>query len=124
MTGEILFGMHSIYTVLADGRRFQCRIKGKVLRADARAWNPIAPGDIVELDPDPLSPSEGRIVRMRERRTVLERWNKKGRAPQALATSAVPSRLPPSTTITSAALRTLSAWMPTCPSPPAPRIRA
>lgn len=88
MTGEILFGMHSIYTAQADGRRVQCRIKGKVLRADARAWNPIAPGDIVELDPDPLSPSEGRIVRVLERRTVLERWNKKGRAPQALAANA------------------------------------
>lgn len=88
MRGEVLFGMHSIYTVHAEGRRVQCRIKGKVLRADARAWNPIAPGDVVELEPDPLSPSEGRIVRLLPRQTVLERWNKKGRAPQALAANA------------------------------------
>jgi ribosome biogenesis GTPase / thiamine phosphate phosphatase len=88
MTGEVLFGMHSIYTVQAGGRRVQCRIKGKVLRAGARAWNPIAAGDQVELDPDSLTPSEGRIVRVLARRTVLERWNKKGRAPQALAANA------------------------------------
>lgn len=88
MTGEVLFGMHSIYTVLADGRRLQCRIKGKVLKADERAWNPIAPGDRVEVDPDLISSSEGRILRLLERRTVLQRWNKKGRAPQALAANA------------------------------------
>jgi ribosome biogenesis GTPase len=82
MTGEVLFGMHSIYTVLVDGRRMECRIKGKVLRAGARAWNPIAPGDIVEVDP------EGRILSLAARRTVLERWNKKGRAPQILASNA------------------------------------
>ncbi len=82
MTGEVLFGMHSIYTVLVDGRRTECRIKGKVLRADARTWNPIAPGDIVEVDP------EGRILSLAARRTVLERWNKKGRAPQILASNA------------------------------------
>ena len=35
MTGEVLFGMHSIYTVLVEGRKTECRIKGKVLRADA-----------------------------------------------------------------------------------------
>ncbi len=88
MTGEVLFGMHSIYTVLAGGRRVQCRIKGKVLRADARAWNPIAAGDTVEFEPDALSCREGRIVRLLARSTVLERWNKKGRAPQALAANA------------------------------------
>lgn len=82
MTGEVLYGMHSIYTVLVDGRKAECRIKGKVLRADARAWNPIAPGDVVEID------AEGRILSLGARRTVLERWNKKGRAPQALAANA------------------------------------
>jgi ribosome biogenesis GTPase len=82
MTGEVLFGMHSIYTVLVDGKKRQCRIKGKVLRSDARAWNPIAPGDVVEID------AEGRILSLGARRTVLERWNKKGRAPQVLAANA------------------------------------
>ncbi len=88
MTGEVLFGMHSIYTVLSQGLQVRCRIKGKVLRAEAKAWNPIAPGDLVEVEPDPISPSEGRIVRVEPRRTVLERWNKKGRAPQVLAANA------------------------------------
>jgi len=88
MRGEILFGMHQIYTVKADGRRFLCRIKGKVLRSDERAWNPIAPGDEVEIDPDPLSPGQGKILGLTTRRTVLRRWNKKGRAPQILAANA------------------------------------
>jgi ribosome biogenesis GTPase len=82
MTGEVLFGMHSIYTVLVDGRRMQCRIKGKVLKADARAWNPIAPGDRVEID------AEGRILAIAARQTALERWNKNGKAPQVLAANA------------------------------------
>ena len=82
MTGEVLFGMHSIYTVLVDGRRVQCRIKGKVLKADSRAWNPIAPGDLVEID------AEGRILAIAARRTSLERWNKIGKAPQVLAANA------------------------------------
>ena len=88
MTGVVLFGMHSIYTVLADGRKIQCRIKGKVLRADERAWNPIASGDTVVVDPDPLSTAEGRIVSVGVRRTALQRWSKKGRAPQVLAANA------------------------------------
>jgi ribosome biogenesis GTPase len=88
MRGEVLFGMHQIYTVNADGRRFLCRIKGKVLRSDERSWNPIAPGDGVEIDPDPHSPGQGKILGLAPRRTVLQRWNKKGRAPQILAANA------------------------------------
>jgi ribosome biogenesis GTPase / thiamine phosphate phosphatase len=88
LRGEVLFGMHSIYTVHADGRRLLCRIKGKVLKADERAWNPIAPGDSVEIDPDLLSPGQGKILGLAPRRTVLQRWNKKGRAPQVLAANA------------------------------------
>jgi ribosome biogenesis GTPase len=83
--GEVLFGINSIYTVSAGNVRFQCRIKGKKLREDARSYNPIAPGDIVDVIPDELSPGEGMIAGVLPRRTRLERWNKKGRAPQVLA---------------------------------------
>lgn len=83
--GEVLFGINSIYTVSAGRVRLQCRIKGKRLREEARSYNPIAPGDIVDVIPDGLSPEEGIIASVLPRRTRLERWNKKGRAPQVLA---------------------------------------
>lgn len=66
----------------------QCRIKGKVLREASRSYNPIAPGDIVEVIPDRLDPHEGLICDVKKRRTSLTRWNKKGRAPQVLAANA------------------------------------
>ena len=53
-----------------------------------RGYNPIAPGDLVEVVRDPLNPTEGLITEIRERTTSLTRWNKKGRAPQVLAANA------------------------------------
>ncbi len=52
------------------------------------SYNPIAPGDVVEVARDSLSSREGLIVGIQERRTSLIRWNKKGRAPQVLAANA------------------------------------
>ncbi len=87
-TGEVLFGINSIYTVASEGARYQCRIKGKKVREDARSYNPIAPGDLVELIPDDYHPHEAMISAVLPRRTRLVRWNKKGRAPQVLAANA------------------------------------
>jgi ribosome biogenesis GTPase len=86
--GEVLYGINSIYTVLAGGVRLQCRIKGKQLKEAQRSYNPIAPGDIVGIMPDALSANEGMISDIAPRRTRLVRWNKKGRAPQILAANA------------------------------------
>jgi ribosome biogenesis GTPase len=86
--GLVLFGINTIYTVLTEMGEVQCRIKGKVLRSDERSYNPIAAGDIVDIALDPLSPSRGMIVSLRERRTQLSRWNNKGRARQVLAANA------------------------------------
>jgi len=88
IAGEVLFGINGIFTVLAGGCRLRCRIKGKVLATDVRAYNPIAPGDRVVVLPDPLSPHEGKITAVLPRRTCLARWNKKGRAPQVIAANA------------------------------------
>jgi len=85
---EVLFGINTIYTVLADGVRLQCRIKGKQLSEDKRSYNPIAPGDLVDVIPDTHSAGEGMISALVPRRTRLVRWNKKGRAPQVLAANA------------------------------------
>ena len=62
LTGQVHTGINNIYTVEADGRRFQCRIKGKVLRSEEREYNPIAVGDRVTIRPDPYSPEVAWIM--------------------------------------------------------------
>jgi ribosome biogenesis GTPase len=88
LSGEVLYGINTIYSVLVDGQELRCRIKGKVLASDRRSYNPIAAGDVVEVEPDPLTPGTGKIVGLAGRRTTLARWNKKGRAPQVIAANA------------------------------------
>ena len=88
ITAEVHFGINTIYTVQRDGDRMQCRIKGKILKAGERSYNPIAPGDLVEIAPDPMSNAIGRILGLLPRRSVLARWNKKGKAPQVIAANA------------------------------------
>ena len=56
----------------------QCRIKGKVLKNAEGFYNPIAPGDIVEIE-------DGHIVALEKRRNLFARFNQKGQAPQILA---------------------------------------
>jgi ribosome biogenesis GTPase len=62
--GEVLFGINTIYTVLVDGEKLLCRIKGKQLRERSRNYNPIAPGDLVEVARDSLTAGEGQICEM------------------------------------------------------------
>jgi ribosome biogenesis GTPase len=88
VTAEVLYGINTIYTVAAGDMQLQCRIKGKQLKEEKRSYNPIAPGDLVQVTPDLLSPNEGMISNVASRRTRLVRWNKKGRAPQVLAANA------------------------------------
>jgi ribosome biogenesis GTPase len=88
VTGQVLYGINTIYAVLVDGVERQCRIKGKVLKGPDRSYNPIAAGDFAEIWFDPLSPSKALISTIRERRSVLARWNRKGRARQVLAANA------------------------------------
>ncbi len=88
LSGQVLYGINTIYTVRTDAGDMQCRIKGKVLRSDERSYNPIAAGDFVQIARDTHSRSQGMIVAVRERRTRLIRWNKKGRARQVLAANA------------------------------------
>jgi ribosome biogenesis GTPase len=92
LTGRVLFGINNIYSV-SEGERelvrlYQCRIKGKVLRSEPRVYNPIAAGDRVLFQPDPLSPGTGWILSRQERSTCLQRWNKKRRSVQVLAANA------------------------------------
>lgn len=88
LTGQVHSGINNIYTVEADGRLFQCRIKGKVLRSEEREYNPIAVGDRVTVRPDPYSAGVGWIVERLPRATTLWRWNRKRNALQVIAANA------------------------------------
>lgn len=79
--GTVLFGINRIYTVDCGGEEIRCRLKGKVLQSEVREYNPLAPGDVVEVDRE----GQGLIVGRRERVNAFWRWNRKGRAVQTLA---------------------------------------
>ena len=67
----------------------ECRLKGKVLGGPDRtrdpAYNPLAPGDWVDVTLDRDSPGNGWITGRRARSSAVRRWNRKRQAPQTLA---------------------------------------
>ena len=90
--GTVLYGANNIFIVraaenrvLARGPLVECRIKGKILRNAEGDYNPLAAGDRVRFLPDAQNPGRGVLVSREERKNALLRWNKKGRAPQAIA---------------------------------------
>lgn len=86
MTGLVLGGSNNIFSVECDdGVTRQCTIKGKKLKDVEGYYNPLAPGDRVELEPDEQSEDEGQITGLVPRKNEYVRWNVKGRQPQLLA---------------------------------------
>lgn len=88
LTGQVICGINNIYNVNTPEGIFSCRIKGKVLRTEKKYYNPIAVGDMVDLEADPHTPASGWIVGRRERRTLFSRYNKKRKASQVIAANA------------------------------------
>lgn len=86
MTGVVHWGVNNIFTVCTDaGEIYECRLKGKVLKDVDDVYNPLAPGDLVEFEPDPGHAGKGMIGARRPRVNAYSRWNKKRRCPQTLA---------------------------------------
>ena len=86
MQGLILNGSRNVFEVECDdGLIRSCPIKGKVLKSDERYYNPLAPGDVVELDDGTLSERKGQITALVPRKNEFVRWNIKKRLPQLLA---------------------------------------
>jgi len=79
-TGLVVRGSRNLFTVRADGEEIECRIKGKVLKRVEGYYNPLAPGDFVEID-------NGLITGLEKRRNCFARFNQKGQAPQLLASN-------------------------------------
>lgn len=84
MHGTVLTGRNNIFTVTTDGTRYLCRLRGKTLALEERAYNPLAPGDIVDLArADPINRTAV-ITGRSERRNAFQRYNRKREALQTL----------------------------------------
>ena len=79
-TGLVVRGSRNLFTVRANGEEIECRIKGKVLKGVEGYYNPLAPGDVVEI-------GNGQITGLEKRRNCFARFNQKGQAPQLLASN-------------------------------------
>ena len=88
MKGTVIAGTNNLFTVeCEDEVTRNCTIKGKVIKTEKEFYNPIAPGDIVEVEQDPLNDEKGQIISLSERKNTFLRWNVKGRCPQLLASN-------------------------------------
>lgn len=86
MQGTVLGGSNNFFEVeCEDGIVRQCSIKGKKLKESKGYYNPLSPGDIVQIDADEQTVAEGQILHLVPRKNEFVRWNVKGRSPQLLA---------------------------------------
>lgn len=86
MQGLILSGTNNFFAVRSpDGTVVRCSIKGKKLKESRGYYNPLAPGDTVDIEYDALNPDQGQITALIPRRNGFIRWNQKTRSPQLLA---------------------------------------
>jgi len=86
VTGTVYWGVNNIFTVKPDGMEpVECRLKGKVLKDVEDVYNPLSPGDRVEIDLDPGHAGKAMILARRARKNAYSRWNKKRQCPQTLA---------------------------------------
>ena len=86
MQGTVVDGTNNFFTVrCSDGKLRSCSLKGKILKSEDRFYNPLAPGDIVEVEADKLDSSKGQILSLVPRKNSFVRWNVKRKCPQLLA---------------------------------------
>jgi ribosome biogenesis GTPase len=86
MTGTVLCGTNNVFDVKChDSVIRRCPLKGKKLKSAREVYNPLAPGDRVDVELDSIDSSDARILRVHERRNSFVRWNVKGRMPQIIA---------------------------------------
>ena len=86
MKGTVIAGTNNLFTVECEDEVIRnCTIKGKKIKQDKQFYNPIAPGDIVEIEVDPLNDEKGQVLNIEDRSNTFLRWNVKGRCPQLLA---------------------------------------
>ncbi|MCL2209986.1 MAG: ribosome small subunit-dependent GTPase A [Treponema sp.] len=86
--GEIFCGSRNVLTVRAeteDGlKELECRIKGKVLKSCENFYNPLAPGDCVNIEYNKKS-GTAQIISVEKRNNIFSRYNQKEGLSQLLA---------------------------------------
>ena len=70
----------NLFIVRTGSGEIECRIKGKILKDVEGFYNPLAPGDVVEVE-------DNLILGLEERRNMFTRFNQKGQMPQILASN-------------------------------------
>ncbi|MBP3741701.1 MAG: ribosome small subunit-dependent GTPase A [Treponema sp.] len=86
MNGTVIAGTNNLFTVECEDEVTRlCSIKGKVIKSDKEFYNPIAPGDMLEIEADPMNEKKGQVLSIMPRKNTFLRWNVKGRCPQLLA---------------------------------------
>lgn len=86
MFGTIIEGTNNVFSVECDdGKIRACSLKGKKIKTERKFYNPLAPGDRVQVEEDSLSEKKGQILALCERKNSFSRWNVKGQKPQLLA---------------------------------------
>ena len=92
ITGTVLSGSNNIFEIESedtdsDGNPIirHCTFKSKRLKLDSKFYNPLAPGDKVQIEIESPEDDKGQILSLLPRQNAFIRWNVKGRAPQLLA---------------------------------------
>ena len=86
VTGLVIRGSRNVFTVRVGTDETECRIKGKVLKGVEGYYNPLAPGDVVEVE-DCGNNGSRLILGLEKRKNAFIRFNQKGQAPQLLASN-------------------------------------
>ena len=88
MKGRVIAGTNNLFAVECEDEVIRnCTIKGKIIKSDKEFYNPIAPGDQLEIEVDPLNNQKGQVLLIHPRKNTFLRWNIKGRCPQLLASN-------------------------------------
>ncbi len=88
MTGTVIAGTNNLFTVECEDDVIRnCTIKGKVIKTDKTFYNPIAPGDVVEIAIDELDDAKGQVTLIHPRKNTFLRYNVKGNCPQLIASN-------------------------------------
>ncbi|WP_407435759.1 ribosome small subunit-dependent GTPase A [Treponema sp.] len=88
MNALVLSGTNNLFTCECEDKIIrQCSVKGKVIKTDKNYYNPLAPGDYVKIEVDPINEEKGQVLELIPRKNTFARWNIKGKAPQLLASN-------------------------------------
>ena len=86
MEGIVISGANNFFCVEAmDGNVYHCSIKGKVLKLEEASYNPLCPGDIVDIEV--VEENVAVILALKKRCNRLKRLNIKTYTPQILCSN-------------------------------------